>query len=573
MLLSISPQSEDEMKEQRCGIIDDSGALSAFLAREKKSPSIYQLFSAGIVFLRTPVLNLKENIPKLLSASIVLIILCIVFSQKALAASNTNLWETTRDHYASRLYPGSTERYSGGVPYGQDVYAYTWNDCIKTCNARNMECCQEWCSVEACKQSANLNEITILKCLTQLDTWKVCKQNLIRERNDQDCRHLILNSRASMSITGPKCICNKGEAPVITGEHGYKQQSCEDCNKILGWLRNAYQTRNLPRLNYLVENSSSCSWFDNEVQRMMIKECKKTIIGSHAVKIDEGRYKCACPDGMSTAITGQFGFDQYSCESCDSLLRYIIAARNSGNIPAVDYLLSNSLQCNWHDQLKADDLCNRSILQSYAVKTNSGAYKCVCPKGMSTVLLGNHGNNQYSCENCSDLLHFYKKATRDGAHSTAHYILNNSWRCSWYESITKQIAEDSNTSEIISETDYLESISFDKFLQREELQSTPSPSSNVPCTPRENLPKICFSKDGRHNTCRKNNCNIPDRVEQVCLSKDGRNASCRKNGCNPVFTRADGSTYRIPCYWKERLVKGIPCYWQTRVPPNVKVCK
>ncbi len=107
--------------------------------------------------------------------------------------------------------------------------------------------------------------------------------------------------------------------------------------------------------------------------------------------------------------------------------------------------------------------------------------------------------------------------------------------------------------------EYLDSISVDKYL-------------DTACTPRDQLPKVCKSKDGRHETCRKSGCNIPDRLERICLSKDGRNVTCQKNGCNPVFTRADGSTYRIPCYWKDRLIKGIPCYWETIIPKGEKVC-
>ena len=71
----------------------------------------------------------------------------------------------------------------------------------------------------------------------------------------------------------------------------------------------------------------------------------------------------------------------------------------------------------------------------------------------------------------------------------------------------------------------------------------------------------CFSRDGRHDLCRRNNCSIPERREMVCLSRDGRNGQCQKNGCNPVFTNRDGTTYRIPCYWEERVTPAVPCYW------------
>ena len=80
---------------------------------------------------------------------------------------------------------------------------------------------------------------------------------------------------------------------------------------------------------------------------------------------------------------------------------------------------------------------------------------------------------------------------------------------------------------------------------------------------------VCRSRDGRHELCRKNNCNIPPKRKRVCWSKDGRHGLCRKNGCNPVFTNKDGSTYTVPCYWEEVVYSGVPCYWEKVVSKGV----
>jgi hypothetical protein len=72
----------------------------------------------------------------------------------------------------------------------------------------------------------------------------------------------------------------------------------------------------------------------------------------------------------------------------------------------------------------------------------------------------------------------------------------------------------------------------------------------------------CFSRDGRHDLCRRNNCNIPERRERVCQSRDGRHQLCQQNNCSPSFINTQGQPYQVPCYWEERVAPGVPCYWQ-----------
>jgi hypothetical protein len=88
----------------------------------------------------------------------------------------------------------------------------------------------------------------------------------------------------------------------------------------------------------------------------------------------------------------------------------------------------------------------------------------------------------------------------------------------------------------------------------------PMPGIMPPPSPPRDISR-CFSRDGRHELCRRNNCNIPARRERVCLSHDGRHQLCQDNNCNPNFIGPYGP-YTVPCYWSEQVAPAVPCYWQ-----------
>lgn len=93
------------------------------------------------------------------------------------------------------------------------------------------------------------------------------------------------------------------------------------------------------------------------------------------------------------------------------------------------------------------------------------------------------------------------------------------------------------------------------------------------CIPRDQVKRVCYSRDGRDSLCRANNCSIPARTKRVCRSGDGRHKMCQRNGCNPLFTNPNGSTFRVPCKWVDEVVQvAVPCYWKDEIPEGRRVC-
>lgn len=167
----------------------------------------------------------------------------------------------------------------GAAPFSKLRRELTKKLCANAATRR--DCCLSNVTLQACiGTSAKSREA--IDCSTHLNVYNQCMSQKRLERYDAECNKIILSSRAVLvDSSNYTCVCEDGQV-AITGVDGGGQNSCENCNMLLGLAERAAQNGNTEHVRYYTSNSGLCWWYSLYEQKMESLKCNKIIVGSQA---------------------------------------------------------------------------------------------------------------------------------------------------------------------------------------------------------------------------------------------------------------------------------------------------
>lgn len=162
----------------------------------------------------------------------------------------------------------------------------------------------------------------------------------------------VSGSRAfwNYDLNKAECVCPEATVEITLRKRGTRCAPCDEVKLYFdremerGNKERAEKIRNLAKGRCMWDGQAEWALNQSRAEEQAADLCNQQIIGSVAVPVGGGKYRCDCPAGTVSADIGRQG---KRCTPCNEMAGYFNKASARGDIKSASYLLGISKHCFW----------------------------------------------------------------------------------------------------------------------------------------------------------------------------------------------------------------------------------